>query len=59
MKKIIKTSKKRPFKNLHIEDLEKKSNLKEFEEEILNELEYRNSVRSIRLKTKLKQGIVC
>ncbi len=54
VKKIIKTSKKRPFKNLHIEDLEKKSNLKEFEEEILNELEYRNSVRSIRLKTKLK-----
>ncbi len=54
MKKIIKTSKKRPFKNLHIEELEKKSDSKEFEVEILNELNYRNTVRSNRLKSKLK-----
>tara|TARA_Y100001970_G_scaffold199483_1_gene242642 strand:- start:1058 stop:2701 length:1644 start_codon:yes stop_codon:yes gene_type:complete len=54
VKKIIKTSKKRPFKNLHIEDLEKKSDSKEFEVEVLNELNYRNTVRSKRLKTKLK-----
>ncbi len=54
VKKIIKTSKKRPFKNLHVEELEKKSDSKEFEVEILNELNYRNTVRSNRLKSKLK-----
>lgn len=44
---------KRPLKNSPIEDLEKKSDLREFAQEVLNELNYRNTNRAKRLKNKL------